>query len=438
MYKIFNPFLISDLLFRTYIFKYYRILKNESTLKRQEILSIQNKKLLKVLNFATDNIPFYQQLKIEIDNTRNGEDVLRHFPIVNKKLINCDITRFHVEGLKSKEITVLYSGGSSGNPGKVLVNKEDHSKLRALILMLWENCGYQLGDPILQLGMTRKRSLFKKLKDISMNVTYEEAFKLTEEQVKRVLTRKCIKPNTCFIGYASGLYEYARIAQILGIEVSFKCVISLGDKMFDHYRSKIEEVFKTRVFDTYGSNEGFVVGGQHTDGYYYINDTHVFLEVVDENYNNLNDGQAGRVLMTCLDNYTMPLIRFDIGDILALNPYSDKTPLPYKTIKTITGRDLDILKTKNGYSLIVHFFTAVIGRITEIEQFRVVQETIEDICIEYIPSLNFKKEILEYIEIQIMNELPPNEVKLHFRLVKEIPSSGSGKPQIISSLLISN
>jgi phenylacetate-CoA ligase len=224
MYKIFNPFLISDFLFRTSIFKHYRILKNESTLKRQEILSIQNKKLLEVLKFATDNIPFYQQLKIKIDNTRNGEDILRQFPIVNKKLINCDVKRFHVNSLRSKEITVLYSGGSSGNPGKVLVNKEDHSKLRALILMLWENCGYQLGDPILQLGMTRKRSLLKKLKDISMNVTYEEAFKLTEEQVKQVLTRKCIKPNTCFIGYASGLYEYARIAQKLGIEVSFKCV----------------------------------------------------------------------------------------------------------------------------------------------------------------------------------------------------------------------
>ena len=438
MFKLFNPFLISDFLFRTSIYKYFKIFKNESTKERQEILSIQNQKLLNILKFATNNIPFYQDLKIDIDKTKKCEDILREFPIINKKLINNDIKLFHVKEIDLKDITTLYSGGSSGNPGKVLVNKEDHSKLRALILVLWENSGYQLGDPILQLGMSRNRSLLKKLKDISMNVTYEEAFRLTEAQVKHVLTRKYIKPNTCFIGYASGLYEYARIAQKLGIEVSFKCVISLGDKMFDHYRSKIEKVFKTRVFDTYGSNEGFVVGGQHIDGHYYVNDTHVILEVVDENYNNLNDGQAGRVLMTCLDNYTMPLIRFDIGDIIALNPYSDQTPLPYKTIKSITGRDLDILKTKNGYSLIVHFFTAVIGRITEIEQFRVVQETIEDICIEYIPSMNFKKEILEYIEIQIMNELPPNEVKLHFRLVNEIPTSGSGKPQIISSLLLSS
>jgi phenylacetate-coenzyme A ligase PaaK-like adenylate-forming protein len=107
MFKIFNPFLISDFLFRTSIFKYYRILKNESTLKRQEILSIQNKKLVKVLKFVTDNIPFYQQLKIKIDNTRNDENIHYQFPIVNKRLINCDVKRFYVKRLKFKEITVL-------------------------------------------------------------------------------------------------------------------------------------------------------------------------------------------------------------------------------------------------------------------------------------------------------------------------------------------
>jgi phenylacetate-CoA ligase len=435
MLKIFNPFLISDFLFRTSIYKYYKIFKNESTKERQEILSIQNQKLLDLLNFATNNIPFYQNLKIDTDIIKKGEDVLRDFPIVSKKLINNDLKSFHVKEIDVKGITTLFSGGSSGNPGKVYINKEDHSKLRALILLLWENCGYKLGDPILQLGMTRKRSFLKKLKDLSMNVTYEEAFKLTDQQVKKVLTRNYIKPNTCFIGYASGLYEYARIAEKLKIDVQFKCVISLGDKMFDHYRSKIEEVFKTIVYDTYGSNEGFIVGGQHIDGHYYVNDTHVILEVVDENYNIQKDGQAGRVLMTCLDNYTMPLIRFDIGDILALNRYSEHTPLPYQTIKQIIGRDLDILKTKNGYSLIVHFFTAILGKITEIEQFRVVQETIENICIEYIPGVNFNEEILNKIESQIMNELPPNEVKIFFKRVENIPNSGSGKPQIIKSLL---
>jgi phenylacetate-CoA ligase len=268
-----------------------------------------------------------------------------------------------------------------------------------------------------------------------MNVTYELAFQINKDYVKKVLTQKKFSSNTCFIGYASGLYGYAKNAEALGLDIQFKLVISLGDKMFDHYKETIERVFKTKVYDTYGSNEGFVVGGQHKDGNYYLNETHVVVEIVDDQYRPVKEGEAGRALITCLDNYTMPLIRFDLGDILSLESYKEHNPLPFKTIKKIIGRDVDIIKTKSGFSLIVHFFTAIFGRVVEIEQFRVIQETIENIVVEFIPGLGFNDGILIEIREKILGELPPNEIELSFRKVNEIPPSGSGKPQIIKSLI---
>jgi phenylacetate-CoA ligase len=434
-YRIFNPFFISDILFGTSIYKYHKRYKLESFLSRSQVQEIQKEKLLELVDYAVKNIPYYQNLDLKVEYTSSIDQLLSQFPIINKKVINDNIEQFYSNKQNIRNLNTLYSGGSSGKPGKVFISKTDHSKLRALILILWERTGYKLGDPIIQLGMSRKRSLLKKLKDLTMNVTYEEAFKVNEETVRRVLQGKEITPNTCFIGYASGLYEYARIAKKLGIKVKFKSVISLGDKMFDHYRVTIEDVFETRVFDTYGSNEGFVVGGQHIDGHYYVNDTHVILEIVDNNYNKLPVGEMGRLLITSLDNFTMPLIRFDIGDILALNPYQDESTLPFSTIKQIIGRDVDIIKTKNGYSLIVHFFTAVFGKITEIEQFRVIQETIEKLTVEIIPALNFREEILNEIETELLKDLPLGEINVQFKKVNNIPVSGSGKPQILKSLL---
>jgi phenylacetate-CoA ligase len=435
MKKFFNPFQLSDLLFGTSIFMYYKELKGEELLSRNEILAIQNQKLMDILNHASKNVPFYESQSIILDQSKSALTQLQLFPIVNKKQINNDLNLFCVTDLNINKVTTLFSGGSSGNPGKVYVNKEDHSKMRARILQLWGNAGYELGNPILQLGMSKSRTLLKKLKDLSMNVTYELAFKINEDLVKQVLTKKTFKKNTIFIGYASGLYSYARNAEKMNLDVQFKCVISLGDKMFDHYRETIERVFKTKVYDTYGSNEGFVIGGQHVDGNYYLNETHVFVEIVDENYSPVKDGEIGRALVTCLDNFTMPLIRFDLGDILAINSYSNQNPLPFKTIKKIIGRDVDIIKTKNGYSLIVHFFTAIFGRIIEIEQFRIVQETIERIIIEYIPGIGFDEKILAEIERKILEELPENEIFVYFKSVTNIPPSGSGKPQIIKSMI---
>jgi phenylacetate-CoA ligase len=435
MRSFFNPFRISDLLFGTSIFRCYNDYRKEELLERDELLNVQNCKLSKLLGHAIHEIPYYNCLNIDFNPEMNALNQLSNFPVVNKKLINNRFDKFHIRGINFNNITQLFSGGSSGNPGKIYVNKADHSKMRSLILILWENAGYRLGDPILQLGMSKSRTFLKKLKDFAMNVTYELAFQINEENVKKVLTRTKFSSRTCFIGYASGLYGYAKNAEKLGLDIQFKLVISLGDKMFDHYRETIERVFKTKVYDTYGSNEGFVIGGQHADGHYYLNETHVVVEIVDDEYLPVKDGETGRALITCLDNFTMPLIRFDLGDILALDPYNEHNPLPFKTIKKIVGRDVDIIKTKNGYSLIVHFFTAIFGRILEIEQFRIVQETMENVVIEYIPGEGFHEDILEQIKTKILAELPQNEIALSFREVNEIPPTASGKPQIIKSLI---
>ena len=72
-----------------------------------------------------------------------------------------------------------------------------------------------------------------------------------------------IKKDIYFIGYPSSIYSYAKFSEELGInEVSFKSIISLGDKMFPHYRSLIEKIFNTEVFDTYGAAEGLMIAGE--------------------------------------------------------------------------------------------------------------------------------------------------------------------------------
>ncbi len=76
-----------------------------------------------MLKYAINNILFYLQVKIDTNNKKNCEDIIRQFQIVNKKLINCDIKRFHLKRIESEEFKVLCSRESRGNLGNVLVNK---------------------------------------------------------------------------------------------------------------------------------------------------------------------------------------------------------------------------------------------------------------------------------------------------------------------------
>lgn len=435
MNQYFNPFKISDAIFRTSIYSNYKLFKSYQNLSRIELITLQKEKLNKILNYASKNVPHYKYLRQDEKQAQDPFELLKKFPILNKKILNSNPENFlSIEADKSK-LSKLFSGGSSGNPGVVYVSNSDNSILRANILLLWENAGYQTGMPILQLGMAKKRTFLKKLKDLSLNVQYELAFQINESHVLKVLKGVNPSGNTCFIGYASGLYEYACIAEKNNLNIKFNRVISLGDKMFKHYREKIEKVFMTNVFDTYGSNEGFVIGGQHQDGSYYLNEAHVYIEIVDDQYQPVKQGEIGRVVATSLDNYSMPLIRFDLGDLISINEYSSNSKLPFKTIGQIIGRDVDIIRTKSGNSLIVHFFTAIMGRLLDFEQFRILQNSIDSIIIEYIPSSFFKEETLFMIESKILAELPPNELKVEFKEVNSIPRSGSGKPQILKSLI---
>ena len=55
--------------------------------------------------------------------------------------------------------------------------------------------------------------------------------------------------------------------------------------MFPHYRNTIEEVFQTKVFETYGCTEGISISGACSFGNQHILSPHVYLELIDADGN---------------------------------------------------------------------------------------------------------------------------------------------------------
>jgi hypothetical protein len=83
--------------------------------------------------------------------------------------------------------------------------------------------------------------------------------------------------------------------------------------------------------------------------------------------------------------------------------------------------------------LIVHFFTAIFEYIPEVIQFRVIQDSIEEIIIEYIPDKKkFHTNILFDVETKIKTQTK-DELRIVFKEVNNIPNTSSGKPQIVIS-----
>jgi phenylacetate-CoA ligase len=402
-------------------------------LPKEELDNLQRSNLEKLISFSLEKIPYYRELGIE--TTSDPYENLRKFPILTK-----DLLKEHTDDLvvdsKSKLVKEV-SSGSSGIRSEVYMDKCAASTSQAIQTMIWEWAGYKIGSPIIQLGINPKRGFERGVKDLLFRTNYQHAFKIDEKIILEVLGKYQQRKETVFVGFASGLYSYALLAKAYNFkDVIFKSAISLGDKLFPHYVELISEQFHTRVYDTYGCNEGFVFAGECSNGNMHIITPHVFLELVDKDGNEVAPGDLGYVIGTRLDSLAMPLIRYYVGD-LAVKADPEKTcncgrALPI--LKKIIGRDTDLVRTKSNKYLTVHTFTGIFKNVFEIKQFRVIQRKINGIEIEYIPDIGFKSQVLNVIKSKLLKELD-EEFLIEFKEVDHIPDTPSGKPQMVKSLL---
>ncbi len=427
---------LGDLTLGSSLKKDMRRIESEMQGSEEEIKQLQKNKLNKLLIHAINNSTYYARL-VEKLKSEDPYLSIHQFPVLEKKLI-----RNNYKGIVTKNIEKLYpqkSSGSSGYQTTVYWSKDEFSPYRAINLVWWKWAGYNLGDHLLQTGINTNRKLLKSAKDILFRTYYLNAFSHDISDTEKALKWLQSKPERILGGYASSLYTIACYAEKLGIEIKLKSCISWGDKLFDHYRTKIESVFQTKVYQNYGSSEGFLIAAQKDLEYMYINDTNFFLEIVDDEGNEVKDGELGHVLVTNLNNYTMPLIRYRIGDLaikLPKNEYPSNRELKLSLLKRIVGRDTDLVRTNGGKVMVVHSFTGVFEHFQGIKQYQVIQNDLFGITIHYIKEdQNMGDDIVDQIRNKFNELINEADFKVNMKEVEAIKASPSGKPQIIVSTI---
>lgn len=429
---------VGDIIFGGGYLKTLKKWNGYDKLSESELIDIQNKELEKILKYTIDKVPFYKG--INYDNSLSATENLKHFPILTKEIL-----RKHSDDLVSidfekEDLRKNFSSGSSGVQSYSYSEKKNVFYLQGISYHWYMWGGFEFGDSVLQFGISPKRTLPKKLKDIFFRVNYQEAFALSEEDYKRIY-KDLQKDKTRFIiGYPSAINQLAEYFIKNNLQHSIQSVISLGDKLFSHFEENFKQAFNNPlVIDTYGCAEGFLMACRYDTPYYYISSPHVYLEIVDDNGDEVPDGELGHVLITCFSNLAQPFIRYKVGDLAVKLPkekYPKDRKFQYPLLERIVGRETDVVKTPNGKTLIVHSFTGIIEYYPDIKQYQIIQENINEITIKYITDneIPLKENTLKEIEEKI-DHLTEKTVKIIYEKTDFIPNSPSGKPQIIKSLL---
>ena len=434
MNKVFFP--LGDMLLGSQVSKQLKIQRSYTHITEQELEKLHREKLHRVLKHATTTCEAYKG----IDEEQDPYQWLQKFPIISKADVVAKGDDYISNQFDKNSLIKYETSGSSGIRSVIYIDEKEQSTFRSILISWWEWNNYYLGKPLVQTGITPDRGNVKKIKDYMLSTIYVDAFGLTESEILEKLKLIEGKEGYHLFGFASSLYVMAQVAQKHGLKVKFDKAMSQGDKLFDHYKKLIEEIFDTTVVEDYGLNEGIMIGQKKDLPYFYIYTPTVHLEIVDDKGNPVPDGEMGRAIATKLDGYAMPLVRYDTGDLAVKLPrdqYPEKRDLAFPLLERVVGRNTDIVKTPDGRTLIVHTFTGIFEFYPEIKQFQVLQNELESITIRYIPTKDFTPAILVALELKFRDRTK-SSISIIWEAVEKIEASKSGKPQLIVNNLVKN
>ncbi|MBD5559771.1 MAG: phenylacetate--CoA ligase [Clostridia bacterium] len=318
---------------------------------REEMLKLQNERLVENVQHVWDNVPFYRRKMEEAGVTPediHGVDDLHKLPFLTKDDLK-EAYPFGMLGVPMEEAVRIQS--TSGTTGKRVVAFYTQDDID-----IWDSCcaraivaagatnddvchvcyGYGLftGGPGLNGGSHLVGSL-----------TLPMSSGNTERQLQFMVdlgsTILCCTPS-----YAAYLAEAVN-EKGLRDKIKLKAGIFGAETWSEEMRRDIEKQLGIRAYDIYGLTEvsgpGVSFECSEQTGMH-INEDHFFPEIIDpETGEVLPEGETGELVFTCLTKKAFPLMRYRTRDLCTLS--RDKCSCGRTLVKMsrLQGRTDDML-----------------------------------------------------------------------------------------------
>ncbi len=414
----------------------HRALAESQWWSPQRLREHQLSKLVALLHHAYHNVPYYREcfdaLGLKPDAVSTIEEV-RRLPTLTKQAIRANFP----EGMTAKNFTIKAlkpqaSGGSTGVPLRYYTDRAAYGWRLAAQFRHLSWAGFQPGSPWVRIGNHARHKVSERLIDLLFRCHYVHLVEGRGWHLERVLgTINRVKP-VLIRGYVSPLVMLANHALQHAIAVApVAAVVTTGEVLFPFNRALLESQFGAPVYDTYGG-EGMAISGQCEKGTYHINDENVIVEFLDNNGEPAQPGQLAILVLTDLNNYGMPFIRYRIQDLAVRLEGGCACGRGLATMSAIQGRDVDIVVTPDGKYLTVYYFSYIIKKYRGIDQWQVRQTHFDRLEIYLVINADFSQESFKRIGDSI-KETVGGALQLQMHLVEEIHVAESGKNRYVVS-----
>jgi phenylacetate-CoA ligase len=415
-------------------------LNQNQWLGRGDLLDLQQHKLYQLLEYAHEYVPYYRRLFDRVGfraaDVLAARDNIRKIPILTKAIVrdNYD-SLITTEPRRRKQTSRLTTGGSTGHP---LIFEQDNDFRDYVTADIFRHlgwAGWRLGQVHAYIWganfeIKASQTIRTRLMDWTLNRFLTNAYVLSERSMAAFAAQVRRRRPRILFGYPSSLYHFAEFVHESNLDdIKFDAIFASAEMLYPTQRQFIENTLGGRVFNRYGTRE---LGGiscecdAHTSMHASIDNNHI--EILDDldSGEPTRPGEVGHIVVTNLNNFGMPFIRYSIEDIGAWSTTehcSCGRNLPL--MEVVRGRRVDMFKTRDARTVWGGFASPLFA-MDGVERFQLVQKSLDLVVARIVKEGELDQAQLTTIERTVKSALG-DDVEVRFEFPDEIPVLDSGK-----------
>jgi phenylacetate-CoA ligase len=404
-------------------------------------------RLQRLVEHAATQVPYYRDLFAEVGvgagDVRSVQDLSKIPPTTKATLRANYPARTVAQNVSPERRWKVTTSGSSGEPFEMFADRAGlDSWLGSFFYFLQDLAGVPAWQSRIQLGGYRPLtanvaglpSAPSRLRRLAFGQSLERLpdREVSVEAFCGLVARLGRRPYWIWAvpSLASHLAG-ALLASSIELPVYPTIVMSSGESLTKPQAYTIRQAFRCRIVDHFVVTETPHIAQSCPDqpDRFHVNSERAILRIVGDDGTDVGPGEVGRVLLTDLSNYAMPLVNYELADRAVA---ADTCPCGrgFPTVASIEGRVSEMLRTPSGTVLsgptvasIMYFVPDLVESIVD---FQVAQVAPDAVVVRLIPSPAFSEKQADHIR-QALGEQLGGEVRVEVQRVDRIPREPSGK-----------
>ncbi len=352
--------------------------------------------LEKILAYSSGKIDFY----------RGKGSSAEGYEIIDKKLLMDNFHAFVKKGFKIKNTGL--TSGTTGTPGVF------YRDIRSMAMeQYFQNKYFDWkgttriffrGERIFDVNYTGDR-IYRELPLIKE--IYVSSFHVNDRTLADLVEKLVQVRDKSLWAYPSSAYMLAEYCLRNGIKLDFKIIAVSSEVLMDYQREIIEKAFGCKVKDWYGQAERVAALIRCEHGNYHEMEDYSYVEYLPVGSNTYE------IVGTTLYNRIMPIIRYNVHDLVEISPAACPCGNKGKNIVKIHGRSNSYIELPNGklHETTLAFLFKGMDNVVEAQ---VVQKKDKTVLVKVVRAKGFSEENHRTLSSHIAGFIPAELFRIEY------------------------